>query len=63
MYVYNELPAAARARLEQVLMQDNELAEQCSELLIAKISLDEALTAPRNRVVETVLTYSRSLSL
>jgi anti-sigma factor RsiW len=63
LYVYNELPFAAKAKLEQALTQDYELADHCSELLLAKVDLDKALHSPSPKVVHNILSYSRNLSL
>jgi hypothetical protein len=63
LYVYDELPYEAKARLEQALMHDHELAVQCSELLLAKLDLDQAWYSPSPKVVNNILTYSRNLSL
>lgn len=63
MYVYNELPYEAKARLEQALKQDHELADQCSDLLLAKVALDKAWCSPSSKVVNNILSYSRNLSL
>lgn len=45
-YVYDELAEDARAQLESAFMQDDELAEGCSELLMFQQLLDEAAKAP-----------------
>ena len=63
LYVYNELPYEAKTKLEQVLTQDHELADQCSELLLAKMDLDKVLDSPSHKVVSNILSYSRNLSL
>jgi anti-sigma factor RsiW len=63
LYVYNELPYEAQTRLEQALKQDHELADQCSELLLAKVDLEKALHSPSQKVVNNILSYSRNLSL
>jgi anti-sigma factor RsiW len=63
LYVYDELPYEAKARLEQALAHDQELAVQCSELLMAKVDLEKAAYSPSHKVVNHILTYSRNLSL
>ncbi|ARS36611.1 hypothetical protein [Pontibacter actiniarum] len=62
-YVYDELAEDARAQLESAFMQDDELAEGCSELLMFQQLLDEAAKAPSARSVQDILNYSKSLSL
>ncbi len=62
-YVYNELADDACAQLESALMQDSELAEGCSDLLLLQQLLDGAMKAPSERSVQNILNYSKSLSL
>lgn len=62
-YVYDELAEDAREQLEKSLMLDDELAECCSELLLVQHMLDDAMKTPKNRSVNNILKYSRSLSL
>lgn len=62
-YVYDELTDDACTQLEEAFMQDNELAEGCSELLMLQQLLDGAFSAPSTRSIESILSYSKSLSL
>lgn len=62
-YVYNELAEDACTQLESAFMQDDELAEGCSELLMLQQLLDEVAQAPARRAVNNILSYSKSLSL
>ena len=62
-YAYNELADDACEQLEAALMQDTELAEGCSDLLILQQMLDEAVKAPRQQAIDNILNYSKSLSL
>ncbi|WP_299758943.1 hypothetical protein [uncultured Pontibacter sp.] len=62
-YVYDELADDACAQLESALMQDSELAEGCSDLLLLQQLLDGAAKAPSERSVQNILNYSKSLSL
>ncbi|MBF9255204.1 hypothetical protein I2I11_18040 [Pontibacter sp. 172403-2] len=62
-YVYDELADDARMQLEAVLMQDNELAETCSELLEMQFLLQNAVKSPGERAISNILNYSKSLSL
>ena len=62
-YVYNELADSACTQLESAFMQDDELAEGCSELLMLQQLLDGAAKAPSARSVQNILNYSKSLSL
>ncbi len=62
-YVYNELAEDASRHLEKALMQDDELAESCAELLLIQNLLNDALKSPRTRAVDNILHYSRSLTM
>ena len=63
-YVYNELADDACEQLELALTQDLELAESCSDLLMIQQLLDgAAFKAPRQRAIDNILSYSKSLSL
>ena len=62
-YVYNELADNAREQLEVALMHDNELADDCSDLLLIQNLLDGAMRSPSNRAINNILNYSKSLSL
>ncbi|MFD2512703.1 hypothetical protein ACFSRY_02385 [Pontibacter locisalis] len=62
-YVYNELADDACEQLEAAFMHDDELAEGCSELLLIQNLLDGALKSPSERSVQSILSYSKSLSL
>ena len=62
-YAYNELADDACEQLETALMQDTELAEGCSDLLILQQMLNEAVKAPRQQAIDNILNYSKSLSL
>ncbi|MER2998107.1 hypothetical protein [Pontibacter populi] len=62
-YVYNELADDARKQLEVALMHDNELADDCSDLLLIQRLLDGATKSPSNRAINNILNYSKSLSL
>jgi hypothetical protein len=62
-YVYNELDENVKALLEAALIFDQQLAEQCAELLIAKASLERIEKGPSEKTVNAILNYSRNLSL
>ncbi|MBJ6119845.1 hypothetical protein JAO76_16685 [Pontibacter sp. BT310] len=62
-YVYNELADDAREQLEIALMHDNELADDCSDLLLIQRLLDGATKTPSDRSINNILNYSKSLSL
>ena len=62
-YVYNELADDARKQLEIALMHDNELADDCSDLLLIQRLLDDATKSPSDRAINNILNYSKSLSL
>lgn len=62
-YVYNELDEAHCKQLEAALMHDEDLAEECAELLISKQELDGLTCKPGFHVISNILNYSKSLSL
>jgi len=62
-YVYNDLADDACEQLEVALVQDTELADSCSELLLIQQLLDDAAKAPRKHVIDNILNYSKNLSL
>ena len=62
-YVYNELDHNTRALLEATLIFDQQLAEECAELLMAKASLEQIEISPSEKTVNAILNYSRNLSL
>ena len=62
-YVYNELADDAFEQLELALVQDMELADSCSELLLLQKLLDDAVIAPRQQAIDNILNYSKSFSL
>ncbi|RAU81480.1 hypothetical protein [Pontibacter arcticus] len=62
-YVYNELADDACEQLEVALLQDEELAESCSDLLILQNMLNQGLKSPGQHTINNILNYSKSLSL
>jgi hypothetical protein len=62
-YVYNELSEQVKTQLETALLQDQHLAEQCAELLIAKATLEELEKEPSEKTISAILSYSKKLSL
>ncbi len=62
-YVYNELAEDACEQLELALMQDSELAESCSDLLMVHHLLTGSIKIAPERAVNNILNYSKSLSL
>ncbi|WP_018479894.1 hypothetical protein [Pontibacter roseus] len=62
-YVYNELADDAREQLETALTHDDELADNCSDLLLLQRLLDGAAKSPSQRTINNILNYSKSLSL
>ncbi|QCR24365.1 hypothetical protein [Pontibacter sp. SGAir0037] len=61
-YVYDELAENACKHLEAALLQDMELADNCSELLLIQNLLSGATKSPGDRAIDNILQYSRSLS-
>lgn len=62
-YLYNELPSQRQQQLEETLMADQELAESCADLLVAKISLEGLSFEPSDRVTNAIINYSKNVSL
>jgi anti-sigma factor RsiW len=62
-YVYDELAEDACEQMESAFMHDDELAESCSELLQIQDLLKSSLKSPSKRSVQSILNYSKSLSL
>ncbi len=62
-YVYNELSEKVEKQLETVLLKDQNLAEQCAELMIAKSTLEQLEKEPREKTINAILSYSKKLSL
>ena len=62
-YVYNELDNNTKALLEATLIFDQQLAEECAELLISKAQLEKINLSPSEKTVSAILNYSRNLSL
>ncbi|MHA6249807.1 hypothetical protein ACXYMU_17820 [Pontibacter sp. CAU 1760] len=62
-YVYDDLALDACEQLEEALVQDQELANSCAELLLMQRLLNDAIKTPRQHTVNNILNYSKSLSL
>ena len=62
-YVYNELPNTAKTKLEQALLTDQELAEECAELLVAKRQLERVTKKPRQQCISNILLYSQTFNM
>ena len=62
-YVYNELPEETIVKLETELQQDQDLAENCAELLADKRQLDKLSTGPSAACISNILKYSQNLRL
>ena len=62
-YLYDELPTRQRHLLEDAMMADQDLAEDCADLLLAHARLQEAYAQPSDRVTNAIMQYSKNLSL
>ena len=62
-YIYDELALDEKLLFENTLAQNQELAEHCAELLILQEELTGELKAPREKTIDAILTYSKTLSL
>ncbi|PSR55579.1 hypothetical protein AHMF7605_19745 [Adhaeribacter arboris] len=62
-YIYDELALGEKTVFEQTLAKDQELAEHCAELLILQEKLNGELKAPSEKTINSILTYSKNLSL
>lgn len=62
-YVYDELEPNVRVLLEATLIFDQQLAETCAELLLAKASIEGLEKGPSEKSLSAIFNYSRNLSL
>lgn len=62
-YVYDELPETAKGKLEQSLLNDLELAEECAELLATKRQLERSRKGPRPETISNILLYSQTFNM
>jgi anti-sigma factor RsiW len=62
-YVYDELQDEVKEQLERALAMDQELAEACSELLVAKGALETLSSGPSPKCISNILIYSQNLSM
>ncbi|QMU31131.1 hypothetical protein [Adhaeribacter radiodurans] len=62
-YIYDELALGEKKVFEQTLAKDQKLAEHCAELLILQEKLNGELKAPSEKTINSILTYSKNLSL
>ena len=62
-YVYKEAPEHLHEQITQALCTDEELAEQCAQLLQTQHKLDELTRTPSARSVSSILEYSRNFNL
>jgi hypothetical protein len=62
-YVYNELNTKENKEIELAMLLDQDLAEEFYELSKVKRALNKIVKEPSKRVIDTILNYSKSLSL
>ena len=62
-YVYNELKGSKKAEFEKALMYNALMAEYVNELLIMKATIDNIKKEPSDKVINSILEYSKSFSL
>ena len=62
-YMYKETTAEENAEIELAMLFDEELADEYAELESVVESLDSAQKAPNSRVVDAILSYSKSYHL
>ena len=62
-YVYDELQDEVKTQLERALLVDQELAEACSELLVAKSALEKLSKGPSQKCISNILVYSQNLGM
>lgn len=62
-YVYDELDNPAKTLLEASLIADQDLAEECAELLLTKAGLEGLEKGPSKKSLSAIFNYSRNLSL
>ena len=62
-YIYQETTAEENAEIELTMLFDEELADEFAELESVVKSVDRAEKEPSNRVVDAILSYSKSYHL
>jgi hypothetical protein len=62
-YLYNEIPQNEKTRFEEAMICNSTLLNLFHELSATKGKLDEVEITPSDRVIESILDYSRSLNL
>lgn len=62
-YVYDELPDDVKTNLECTLQTDDELAEECAELLISKRKVESLSKGPRPGCINNILLYSQTFNM
>ena len=62
-YMYKETTAEENAEIELAMLFDDELADEFAELESVVESLDCAEKAPSDRVIDAILSYSKSYHL
>ncbi|MDX5347371.1 MAG: hypothetical protein LPJ89_09160 [Hymenobacteraceae bacterium] len=62
-YIYDELEEKVEYQLESSFKYDQNLAEECSDLLLTKAMLDKAMKAPSQKSIDAIINYSKNVSL
>ena len=59
-FIYREAPQELHEQITQAICFDNELAEQCANLVHAKLKADKVLRQPSERTISSILEYSKN---
>ncbi len=62
-YIYREASEQLHEQITLALCSDEELAEQCIELMQTMQKVDKVTSAPSARTVSSILEYSRNFNL
>ena len=62
-YLYDEIPAQEKVRIQDSLVCNSELVDLFYDLSAMKRSLDGVKKNPSDRVIEKILDYSKSFNL
>lgn len=62
-YIYKETSTEENSEIETAMLFDEHLADQYDELASVVNELDSAMKSPGDRVVDAILSYSKSYHL
>ncbi|MGK7391947.1 MAG: hypothetical protein ACNS60_16470 [Candidatus Cyclobacteriaceae bacterium M2_1C_046] len=63
LYVYGEFSEKEEKAFEDALLKDDFLRDEVQELLELQCKLDRAAIAPSQKVIDNIISYSKSFNL